>query len=325
MMSAETDKSILHPPSSGRRLTAPSVSKGGRLLSLRAIPSILLGGVCVWAVIRLFVLRTEESDEQGPEEIYRDEGAAMASSETGDQSTPRLIDGERLLSVRVLRENLNVEPLSKNVLRPGEATVLNFWGTFCTPCIDELPAFKELTDDLAAPMLHFVPVLVDDQVRSSAARTMYDKLKGPNPSEFVSDGRLPDADSRGLTELEAALGGRVSLPTTVVLDCVHNVRWSKTGKLEDGDFTQLRDELDLVMSELDSPTCVAERRRARRLQQARGQDDPTLGETTNGGSLAPKVKPRSACNADGVCDSGRGETVKSCPVDCKPKILPPSI
>ncbi len=323
-MSAESHKSILSPPSSGKRTSTASALVVGRSISLRSVPSILLGGVCAWAVVQLFVLRTEESDVPEPGAIDSHDEVVQVSAQTGAKIPPRMIDGERLLSVRVLRENLNVEPLAKNVLRSGEATLLNFWGTFCTPCIEELPAFKELMDDLGAPMLHFVPVLVDDQVRSSAARAMYDTLGGPSPSEFVSDGRLPDADSRGLTELEAALGGRVSLPTTVVLDCQQNVHWSKTGKLDASDLKKLRGVLDQVIGELDTPRCVAERRRARRLQHAGGHEELPL-ETLTGGSLGAEPKPRSACNADGICDAQRGETVKNCPVDCKPKILPPSI
>lgn len=323
-MSAEMDKSILVPPSSGQRVSTTSVSVGGWPISLRSVPSILLGAVCVWAVVRLFFLRTEEIDVPEPGAIDSHDEAVLVSDETDANVPPRRIDGQRLLSVRVLRENLNVEPLAKNALRAGEATLLNFWGTFCTPCIEELPAFKILTDDLAAPMLHFVPVLVDDQVKSSVARAMYDTLNGPIPSEFVADGRLPDADSRGLTELEAALGGRVSLPTTVVLDCEQHVRWSKTGKLEASDFKKLRGALDHVIGELGTPTCISERRRARRLQQAGGHVGLPL-ETSTTGSLGAKPWPRSACNADGVCDAERAETVKSCPVDCKPKILSPSI
>ncbi len=324
MMGTEADKSPVQAPSPGKGLTTVSAlgaasASGGRskmLRSLRSLPSILLAAVCVWAVVQLFVLRTEESDEPEPgaaDPPHRE--AVQVPAETTVKSPPRLIDGERLLSVRVLRENLNVEPLAKNVLRAGEATLLNFWGTFCVPCIEELPAFKEVTDDLEAPMLHFVPVLVDDQVKSSEARAMYDTLGGPSPQEFVSDARLPDADRRGLTELEAALGGRVRLPTTVVLDCRQHIHWWKTGKLEARDFKKLRSVLDQVIAELDTPLCVAERRRARRLQHGDGQEERPLATP----------KPRSACNADGVCDGERGETVKTCPVDCKPTILTPRI
>ena len=297
-----------------------------RALPLAQLPTLLLGAVCVWAVARLFVLRSLESDEPEPVAVGSPEESVRAPVETLAKGQPaRRIDGQRLLSVRVLRENLNVEPLAKHVLRGGEATLLNFWGTYCTPCVEELPAFKELTEQLAAPMLHFVPVLVDDQVQVRAAREIYDRLGGPRASGFVADGRLPDPDSRGLTELEAAFGGAVSLPTTVVLDCEHRLRWSKRGKLGAGDLKELRGVLARVIEELGTPVCVAERRRARRqLQpQAPGRRlPPSLEiESLTGGSLETESVDQSDCNPDGKCDLEGGETVKNCPVDCKPKIL----
>jgi len=332
-MSVDTDKSLLPPPSSGHdiRGEASFLSAGRRSLTLRSVPSVLLGVICMWAIVQLLVLRTEDSEGGGHKKIYSPVEAMSGTVEHGEQSPPRPIDGERLLAVRVLRESLSVEALAKDALRPGEVTILNFWGTFCIPCKEELPEFAGLTTDLGAPMVHFVPVLVDDEVKSSVARVMYDELQGPNPSEFVSDGRIPDAENPRLTELQAALGGRVSLPTTVVLDCEQKVRWSRTRKLEASDFRELRGVLEKVLGELDTPTCAAERRRARRPKQVRGPKDPTDGttedptEATTGGFSDEGPRPRSACNADGECDAERGETVKSCPVDCRPKILIPSI
>jgi len=317
MTSADTDKSLLRPTASARRtgVASPAASPASRWLSLRSIPSVLLGGVCVWALVRLFVLWTEEGEVAGDKASHRPAAVVSDADETVAERSPPRIDKEHLFAVRVLHENLRIEPLAKNALRPGEATILNFWGTFCTPCKDELPAFQSLMRELRAPMLHFVPVLVDDQVKASLARTMYDELHGPSPSEFVADGRLPDVDDPRLTELQAALGGRVNLPTTVVIDCERRIRWSKTRKLETKDFLELRGVLGRVLGELDTPTCVAARKRARRLEQGHGQHGPP----------DDGPGPRSTCHADGECDADRGETVKNCPVDCQPKIRIPRV
>ena len=95
----------------------------------------------------------------------------------------------------------------------GKITVLNFWGTWCTPCIQELPYFHRLAQDY--------------QDRVAVVAVLTPALYEPAP-EFIA-ANYPDtgmlfakdspADEAGIVgSVYTALGGRGTYPYTVILD-----------------------------------------------------------------------------------------------------------
>ncbi len=96
----------------------------------------------------------------------------------------------------------------------GKVTVINFWGTWCTPCVQELPYFEQL----AAEYSDSVTVVA---VHSKLVTT-------PSPEEYIGK-YYPDsamlfaidekADAAGFQgEYYALLGGRGAYPMTLILD-----------------------------------------------------------------------------------------------------------
>jgi peroxiredoxin len=45
----------------------------------------------------------------------------------------------------------------------GKAVLISFWATWCSECVDQLPALQQLKDDYAAQGLELVSVSLDDQ------------------------------------------------------------------------------------------------------------------------------------------------------------------
>lgn len=91
--------------------------------------------------------------------------------------------------------------------KTGKITVINFWGTWCGPCVAELPHFNEVAEEYA------------DQVTVVAIHTNLGVNKAPafitenyagSPIIFAVD----DASSTYFT----ALGGRGNYPHTVIID-----------------------------------------------------------------------------------------------------------
>ena len=98
----------------------------------------------------------------------------------------------------------------------GKVTVINFWATWCTPCVNELPHFQKLYetygDDVAVVALH--SDLVTDDVDAYLAGFDY---------------TIPFAlDDSGVV---AAYGGSAMLPQTIVLDRTGVVVYNQVGSV----------------------------------------------------------------------------------------------
>ena len=100
----------------------------------------------------------------------------------------------------------------------GKPVVINFWATWCGPCVTELPNFQQLSDtygsQLSVIALH-ASLLTDDWLA------------------FLSDYdyTIPfalDADGSILT----SLGGSMMLPQTAVLDQNGIIVYNKAGSLD---------------------------------------------------------------------------------------------
>ena len=99
----------------------------------------------------------------------------------------------------------------------GKVTVINFWATWCTPCVAELPYFAQLYssfgDRIAMVAIH--SSLVTDDVE-----------------EFLDEEKLdlPFAlDATG--DVIKSLGGSTQLPMTVIVDADGKVVYNKVGSV----------------------------------------------------------------------------------------------
>ena len=102
---------------------------------------------------------------------------------------------------------------SGEVLDPtatGKITVINFWGTWCTPCVAELPYF----DQIASEYADTVTVVAVHSAASRDTAPAYIAEHYPDTSMIFSwDG------GEGFSgEYYTALGGRGTYPYTLVLD-----------------------------------------------------------------------------------------------------------
>ncbi len=75
----------------------------------------------------------------------------------------------------------------------GKVVFLNFWATWCPPCVAEMPAIQALYDQLGSDQVQFVMVATNDEtakVKKFLARKGYTfpvyELNGPLPSCYQS-------------------------------------------------------------------------------------------------------------------------------------------
>ena len=99
----------------------------------------------------------------------------------------------------------------------GKVTVINFWATWCTPCVAELPYFAELYaeygDEISLVAIH--SNLVTDDVDKFLAKENLD---------------MPFAlDKTGA--VIKSLGGSTQLPMTVIVDADGKIVYNKVGSV----------------------------------------------------------------------------------------------
>ena len=100
---------------------------------------------------------------------------------------------------------------------PGKVTVINFWATYCTPCIGELPYFERLEDnygeDIALVAIH--AELVTDDVQAFL-----------DAEGFTIPFALDDTGG-----VITSLGGSTLLPMTVIVDKDGTIVYNKEGSV----------------------------------------------------------------------------------------------
>ena len=100
----------------------------------------------------------------------------------------------------------------------GQVWLLNFWATWCKPCVEEMPMLSQLQQDYAGIGLRVVGIALDDPDRAS---------------KFVADLGIDYPVLVGKTDV--VLTGRRygnatgMLPFSVLVDAAGIIRWSHLG------------------------------------------------------------------------------------------------
>ena len=94
----------------------------------------------------------------------------------------------------------------------GKITIINFWGTWCTPCVNELPYFDQIAtnyaDDVTVVAIH------TDMIADTAPPFIANYYPDSNVI-FAKDN--PNAET-GIDVYYSSLGGRDTYPYTVIID-----------------------------------------------------------------------------------------------------------
>lgn len=110
----------------------------------------------------------------------------------------------------------------------GKVLVINFWATWCPPCLEEIPHFIELQDKYASQGLQFLGIALEN------VDTVVDfaKQHGMNYPLLVGE--------RDVIALAGKFGNRVGgLPYTVVLDRNGQINFIKQGPLSSAEAEQV--------------------------------------------------------------------------------------
>lgn len=99
-----------------------------------------------------------------------------------------------------------------NPLTTGKITILNFWGTWCGPCVNELPHFDQFAKDYAEQV---TIIAIHTDSGSENLAMFIQEYYADSPIIFSKD----DADF----SYYLSWGGQMTFPFTVILDAQGNV------------------------------------------------------------------------------------------------------
>jgi len=126
--------------------------------------------------------------------------------------------------------------------KTGKITVINFWGTWCTPCVGELPYF----DRIAAEYKDSVSVIAVHSYMLWESEAEYIKENYPDSNIIFAHDLAPDNEN----SYYSTLGGTGTYPYTLILDSdgiIRKVIYSSV------DYDDLKKEIDAIMEDEDKP------------------------------------------------------------------------
>lgn len=115
----------------------------------------------------------------------------------------------------------------------GKVVIVNFWATWCGPCVRETPGFVDLQNELGGDSFEIVGVSLD-QEGFEVIRPFADKYEVSYPM-LLDDGALADE-----------FGGVYAMPSSFIIDKEGRVAHRVIGEFP---FEDLRDEIERMIAE----------------------------------------------------------------------------
>lgn len=164
--------------------------KTARTVTRAVVAVLMCAFLCVTVV---YYWNLEDKRQPDPSVGQADEG-----NEIGD-----LCFGADLQII----EGDGIKEETVNPRETGKITIINFWGTWCTPCVKELPYFDQIASDYK------------DEVAVIAIHTdMVSETAPEYVSKYYPETEMTIAKDLAAEEYYNMLGGRGTYPYTVVLD-----------------------------------------------------------------------------------------------------------
>lgn len=163
-----------------------------------------VGGAALAAVVALALTGCDDGGTSINDQMRQGDQKGYVA---GDGTIEQLAPEQRTTTITLSGTTLEEEAWS-SAEHAGEVVVVNVWGSWCGPCVEETPDLEEVATQLreADEPVQFIGVNTRDTVANALA---FQKVQGVSYPSLQDDGGRTRAQLQGLA---------VATPTTMVLD-----------------------------------------------------------------------------------------------------------
>lgn len=175
--------------------------------------------------------KTEAENEAGTTEQKNDEGAKTDTDSDTQNEGKTAANG--LFGEFETTTNYGT-PVTQDIFTEADLTMVNIWGTFCSPCIREMPDLGELADEYADKGVQIVGIISDVTTTFNVDVDMIIQETGADYTHLIVNQSL----------WNAYLSGVQVVPTTVFLDSEgKQVGQVYTGSRDKAAWAEIIDEM----------------------------------------------------------------------------------
>lgn len=106
------------------------------------------------------------SDGEETKVVASTEASTVETEDENEEKNP--VSGVQLENIEAV--DLNGNPITAEQFKASKITVLNLWGTFCGPCIEEMPDLEALSKEYDAKEVQVIGLLVDGENKEEAKK-----------------------------------------------------------------------------------------------------------------------------------------------------------
>lgn len=194
--------------------------------------------------------KTDNADSSASDSTsaYSEDGDTTASSENIPVQTTKDPTGQSGVGdfAGIKGQTLDGEAVDSGIFKNAKLTVVNVWGTFCSPCIGELPHLGEIAREYEEKGVQIIGIVGDVYSQDSQLdeRVVDDAKSIVKDTEADYIHVIPDIDS-----CRVLLSNMTAFPTTYFVDSKGNfVGKAVVGAKDKADWEQT---IDAVLSSME--------------------------------------------------------------------------